>query len=87
MMESQYNYILDYFRLLKKKRRPFLDIKPEVQTQHNREIQTKLATTVWQAGGCKSWYQMATGKNTTLWPGSTVSYRLKTRRAHLSAYD
>jgi cation diffusion facilitator CzcD-associated flavoprotein CzcO len=87
MMESQYNYILDYFHLLKKKRVPFLDIKPEVQSQHNQEIQTKLATTVWQAGGCKSWYQTAAGKNTTLWPGSTVSYRLKTRRAHVSAYD
>ncbi len=87
MMESQYNYILDYFRLLKKRGVPFLDIKPDVQAQHNQQVQAKLATTIWQTGGCQSWYQTAAGKNTTLWPGSTIGYRLQTRRVHLAAYD
>jgi hypothetical protein len=87
MIESQYNYILAYFRLLAKKGVPFIDIKPDVQAQHNQKIQTKLETTIWQTGGCQSWYQTAAGKNTTLWPGSTIGYRLRTRRVHLAAYN
>ena len=30
--------------------------------------------------GCKSWYQNASGKNTTLWPGFTVEFAARTRR-------
>lgn len=85
MMESQYTYILDYFRLLDERRIPFLDVKPEVQAQYNEEIQRRLAGSIWQSGGCKSWYQMANGKNTTLWPGSTARYRWEMRR--VSAED
>lgn len=86
MMESQYNYIFDYVRHLEKINEPFLDIDPEVQAQHNQDIQKELASTVWQSGGCTSWYQNKHGKNTTLWPGSTVKYRRMTKRVHKHAY-
>ena len=87
MMESQYNYILDYLRLLEQEGVAYLDVKPEAQAQFNDDLQARLATTVWQAGGCKSWYQTAAGKNTTLWPGSTAGYRLRTRGVDAAAYE
>jgi cation diffusion facilitator CzcD-associated flavoprotein CzcO len=87
MIESQHNYIMDYLRLLDKEGVPYLDIKPDIYAQHNAEIQQKLQKTVWQAGGCISWYQNQSGKNTTLWPGWTAGYRLKTYKAHRAAYE
>jgi len=34
-----------------------------------------MARTVWQAGGCRSWYQDArTGENTAFCPGSVTEY-------------
>jgi hypothetical protein len=35
-----------------------------------------LKNTVWQAGGCHSWYQDAKGNNTTIWPDFTWVYIL-----------
>ncbi len=41
---------------------------------------------IWQAGGCTSWYLDAKGRNTTLWPDSVLAYRRSARRARLSDY-
>ena len=34
-----------------------------------------------------SWYLTRTGKNTTLWPGFTFEFRLRTRRFDLKSYE
>jgi hypothetical protein len=39
-----------------------------------------MAETVWVAGGCKSWYVDANGRNTTLWPDYTFRFRQRLRR-------
>jgi hypothetical protein len=41
---------------------------------------------VW-ASGCRSWYLSKTGKNTTLWPGSPLEFRLRTRRFDADRYS
>ena len=46
----------------------------------------KLAGTVW-ASGCQSWYMDSRGKNTTLWPALTVTYRKATKRVNPADYD
>lgn len=87
MIESQYNYIMDYVRQLEKSGDHFWDVDPQAEQIYNHEIQEKLKSTVWQSGGCTSWYQTPKGKNTTLWPGSTVGYRRKTRQIDRGAYQ
>ena len=49
-------------------------------------VDRRMAGTVWQAGGCHSWYQDRTGRVSALWPGHTWSYWLRTRRFDASAY-
>lgn len=86
MIESQINYIIDYFKLLEQAPLPsFLDLNPAIQRSFNQDIQSRLQKTVW-ATGCQSWYQTSWGKNTTLWPGSTVAYRRQTRRVNAANY-
>jgi cation diffusion facilitator CzcD-associated flavoprotein CzcO len=87
MMESQLNYIFDYVvhaETLKEGK--FYDVKPKVQRAYNERIQAELKNTVW-ASGCKSWYMDSAGRNTTLWPKLTVSYRQETRTMDVENYD
>jgi hypothetical protein len=43
--------------------------------------------TVWNTGGCTSWYLDASGRNTTIWPGTTTEFRRATRRVDLAEYE
>ena len=45
------------------------------------------SASVWMTGGCRSWYLDARGRNTTLWPGFSFTFRWITRRFDLGAYD
>jgi hypothetical protein len=48
---------------------------PAAQKTWNEDLQRRLARTVWNTGGCSSWYLDAHGKNTTLWPRTTFKLR------------
>jgi hypothetical protein len=61
-------------------------IKPEIQDAFNERVQKQLQGTVWQAGGCSSWYQSADGRNFSLWPTYTWKYWLETRKVKPKDY-
>jgi hypothetical protein len=43
-------------------------------------LRKRLAGTVWESGGCRSWYQDAqTRESPVIWPGSVVAYMRGTR--------
>ncbi|MDT0488388.1 cyclohexanone monooxygenase, partial [Streptomyces sp. DSM 41640] len=47
----------------------------------------RMKRTVWNTGGCTSWYLDAEGRNTTVWPGTTGEFRRQTRTVDLAEYD
>ena len=78
MIEAQVRYMVSCMRFAGKDN--VLEVRCDAQQKFNQFIQGRLASTVWQSGGCKSWYQdPVTGRNTLLWPRSTLSYWLRTR--------
>jgi len=86
MIEAQAEHI---GRLLDEMRRNALfavDPDPEAQQAFETEMDSRLKATVWQAGGCESWYQDGRGRNTTLWPGTAGEYRRRLARAGLEHY-
>src|SRR5207249_448748 len=65
-----------------------LEVRAEIQQSFVEEIYRRMSRTVWQSGGCKSWYQdQTTGEITTLWPGSVVSYLRRMRAVSPSDYE
>jgi hypothetical protein len=62
------------------------DVLPEVQAAYNEEVQERLAQTVWNTGGCASWYFDRNGRNSIMWPGYTFEYRRRTKRFDAAAY-
>ncbi|MEL6255300.1 MAG: NAD(P)/FAD-dependent oxidoreductase, partial [Bacteroidota bacterium] len=90
IMESQLNYIIDYIDKLDqtKNESDYFDLKAEVQRTFNEDIQERLKKMVWTDGGCKSYYLLnRDGKNTSMWPGSTISFRKRTKKIKLEDYS
>jgi cation diffusion facilitator CzcD-associated flavoprotein CzcO len=79
MLESQINHVMDALRVMRERGAAVAEVKPEVQQAYNRELDAKMAGTVWSTG-CSSWYLDDTGRNPTLWPDWTWRFRLRTRR-------
>ncbi len=46
----------------------------------------RLEGTVWNAGGCASWYLDDAGRNTTLWPTYTFPMKRMLERFDVAAY-
>lgn len=88
MMESQYNYALDYLKNLKRKPNTFFNLKKYVFNEFNKNLQKKLSKMIWSTGGCQSWYINGENKkNVTIWPGTTFLYRYKTRKVNMNDYN
>ncbi len=79
MIESQIAYVLAALKALDDLGVKSADVRPEVQGAYNRELQLRLARTVWNTGGCRSWYLDQSGRNTALWPSFTFRFRARTR--------
>ncbi|MFG1782478.1 flavin-containing monooxygenase [Rhodococcus oryzae] len=78
MIEAQARYMAKCLRYAG--RGGVIEVRRDAQDRFNEFLQGRLSSTVWQAGGCKSWYQdPVTGRNTLLWPKSTLSYWVRTR--------
>jgi cation diffusion facilitator CzcD-associated flavoprotein CzcO len=86
MIESQVAYVIEALAHLDTTAATTLAVRPEAQDSYNQSLQSRLAATVWNRGGCRSWYLDANGRNTTLWPGSTWTFRRRTRRFDPWAY-
>jgi cation diffusion facilitator CzcD-associated flavoprotein CzcO len=60
--------------------------RPDVVLAYNNRLQRALAPTVWNAGGCSSWYLDRHGVNTVLWPTFTFTMAKELRRVELDDY-
>jgi cation diffusion facilitator CzcD-associated flavoprotein CzcO len=79
MIESQLNLLAECLEHMERSGAHVLEVRQEVQEAFNERIQGQLQGTVWNTGGCASWYLDRNGRNTTIWPGFTWPYRRQTR--------
>lgn len=86
-IESQLEYIMGALRHLDQQQLQWLNVKQDVQQRYNEWLQKKMARTIWERGGCSSWYQDARGRNVALWPGSTFGFRRMLRRFDADNYE
>jgi cation diffusion facilitator CzcD-associated flavoprotein CzcO len=87
MTEAQVRYVMSCLKLMKHAKKDAIEVREETQKEFVADVYERLKGTVWQSGGCKSWYQdERTGENTTLWPGTVIEYVRRTRRASAGDY-
>lgn len=82
IIESQVKYVVDAARTLRRRGLGAVEPTRAAQDAWVSDIRRKMKPTVWQTGGCASWYLDKFGNNTTLWPGQTFTFR-----GHLSQFD
>ncbi len=63
-----------------------IDVRREVQAAYNREVQQALSGTVYNAGGCSSYYLDRNGRNSFSWPWSTGRMRRRVGRFDPAAF-
>ncbi len=61
-------------------------VRADAHARYNREIDSRMRGTVWDIGGCSSFYIDRTGRNATLWPDWTWRFRQRCREAPAEAY-
>ena len=86
MIEAQLSYVLDALRQMRRRGATRIEVRPDAVEAYNAYIQRRLVRSVWNTGGCSSWYLDATGRNTTIWPYFTWRYWQKTRRFDPAPY-
>jgi cation diffusion facilitator CzcD-associated flavoprotein CzcO len=88
MIEAQVRYVMSCLELMRRRGQKVMHLRPESQKRFVEDIMQRMGRTVWQTGGCRSWYQdQKTGENTTLWPGSVVGYMRRTYSAAARDYE
>jgi cation diffusion facilitator CzcD-associated flavoprotein CzcO len=86
MIEAQVGYVVDALTKMRAAGIGAIDVEPRAQRRFIDGIETRLQGTVWQDGGCSSWYKDEHGKVTAIWPGSAASYVKAVKAADLRDY-
>lgn len=86
MIESQVAYVIDALRTMREDDLVAVEPKRGEQEAWNADLQRRMRRTVWNTGGCSSWYLDDHGRNVTLWPRATFTFRRLTRAFDPGAY-
>lgn len=79
MLESQAEHVVRLLELSGEAQRGTLEVREDVLDRYAERMDRELAGTVWNDGGCSSWYIDARGRNSVQWPTFTFRYREQVR--------
>ena len=85
MIEAQIAHVMSAMRLAQERHAPIVAREAAQQAWFDA-VQAGLQGSVWQNGGCESWYLDRKGVNYTLWPGHSFNYRRMVKRANPGDY-
>lgn len=86
MLESQANYIADALRTMSRRGVRAVEVRDEAQRRYAADLDPALNNTVWNQGGCNSWYMDTKGRNSVMWPTFTWQYRKLTKHFDPESY-
>jgi cation diffusion facilitator CzcD-associated flavoprotein CzcO len=84
--EAHVNYVMACLRKMDEDGLRTVEVRPEVYDRFNREADERLRSSVWNRGGCASWYLDENGRNGVWWPGFTWRLWQRTRRFDVREY-
>ena len=86
IIEAQVNYILNALKKIKANQITSIRTNPDITTTYNQKVQGALQKTVWNNGGCTSYFLDANGRNNLAWPWTTFKMRLQFLRFNLANF-
>ncbi len=85
-VEAQAGYIADAITTAKQAGIEAIEVRRDVHEAWNKAVQRGLQGTVWNAGGCASYYLDATGTNSTIYPWTTFDLQRRMRGFKLADF-
>ena len=86
-IEAQVSYIVSCLQSMAAQGLSSIDVRPEVQQSFADEVEHGLRNSVWNVGGCSSYYLNDAGRNFVFYPGFNRGFRSRTRKADLAEYQ
>ena len=86
IIEAQLTYIVDAITQARAQDITSIETNPERMAEFNRRVQSALQDSVWNRGGCSSYFIDRNGRNSTAWPWTTLEMRRQLSRFNLNEY-
>ncbi|WP_405010054.1 flavin-containing monooxygenase [Kitasatospora sp. NBC_01539] len=86
MIEAQVEHVKNAIHTLHRSGATSIEVDRQVHDAYNAELDLKLAKTVWELGGCRTFYRDANGRNATIYPDWTFRFRRRAVRRQPRAY-
>ena len=80
VIESQMEYIRRAITAVQTRGARSIEVTSEAESAYTAMIHHEMRRTVWQSGGCESWYRSRSGRVTAIFPGFSFSFRRLARR-------
>ena len=75
VIEAQMEYIRRAIAAVQAKRGRTIEVKPQAEDAYTTMIHKEMKQTVWQSGGCTSWYKSKSGHVIAMFPGFSFTFR------------
>ncbi|GAB3452044.1 flavin-containing monooxygenase [Actinophytocola sediminis] len=85
-IEAQVTYILSALTAMDRAGLSTMEVRQDVQRAFVRQVDHGLRRSVWNTGGCASYYLDAAGRNFVFYPGFNRRFLARTRRVALTDY-
>ena len=86
IIEAQLAYIMSAIQQADQLGIKTIEPNPQITKSFNEKVQDALQTTVWNKGGCQSYFIDRNGRNSTVWPWTTFKLREKMKHFELGEY-
>jgi cation diffusion facilitator CzcD-associated flavoprotein CzcO len=80
VIEAQMNYIMNAINYVDAAGAKSIEVTPEAEERYTHHIHQEMKKTVWDKGGCNSWYKSKSGKVIAMFPGFSFSYWLLAKK-------
>ena len=87
ILEAQLEHSIGAIQAILRKGWSSIAVRREVQDAFNADVQRALAGTVYETGGCASYYHDVNGRNSFSWPWSSARLRRQVGEFDPSVYD
>lgn len=86
LLEQQMTYVVSALDAMDHEGIVSVEVREDVERAFNADVDAALDGTVWNAGGCGSYYFDRNGRNSFMYPWSTLHHRRRTKRFDLHSY-
>lgn len=75
VIEAQMEYIRRAIQAVQAREGQSIEVKADAENDYTAMIHKEMKQTVWQSGGCHSWYQSKSGHVIAMFPGFSFTFR------------